>query len=156
MNGLKVGSPVSRRGGASVAASFFSDSAMRSCTRSATQKHTCAMSGLVIVDSMYSDDVELYRRSGGGVSEEEDEASAIGESERRCACSAAIPLSSRLRMPPCMFIASRSAGVRTRSCGMVVQSAASNAGSSRERSSSERNSGSDFARAASEGEEMPP
>ena len=60
MNGLKVGSPVSRRGGASVAASFFSDSAMRSCTRSATQKHTCAMSGLVIVDSMYSDDVELY------------------------------------------------------------------------------------------------
>ena len=105
---------MSRRGGASVAASFFSDSAMRSCTRSATQKHTCAMSGLVIVDSMYSDDVELYRRSGGGVSEEEDEASAIGESERRCACSAAMPLSSRLRMPPgAMFIASRSAGART-------------------------------------------
>ena len=42
-------------------------------------KHTYAMSGFVIVDSMYSDDVELYRRSGGGVSEEEeDEASAIG------------------------------------------------------------------------------
>ena len=80
------------------------------------------MSGFVIVDSMYSDDVELYRRSGGGVSEEEeDEASAIGESERRCACSAAMPLRSRLRMPPFMFIASRSAGVRRRSCGMEVQ-----------------------------------